>query len=526
MTPRAWLQLTLHAHLPFVRHPEHPRCLEEVWLFEAITECYLPLADMLERLRVDGIPARITLSLSPTLLCMLRDPLLQERYTLYLKDITALCETETNRTSTSRKHRAAAATHLAFLNNARQTWEACGGDLPAVFKFHYNSESIELITTAATHGYLPLLQPHATSVNAQLAVALETFEQHMGFRPRGFWLPECGFYPGLEKILSAHGIEYITLESHGLLNALPPPPTGVHAPIRCPGGPAAFARDPACAETVWSSKIGYPGHPNYREYYRDAIHQPDIDPATATPFKLPDVTLPAGLKFWRITGETDNKGSYDHVVAAATAREHARDFLDGLLARADNASATPPLYVAPYDAELFGHWWFEGPLWLEKVIRAAHASPGTVALTTGWQTLRRSGAAHAAQPAQSSWGQGGYHRYWINPDTEWLFPLLRDAANRLAALIKHHKPEPDTLTDRALRQAARCLLLAQASDLPFILRTGTTLDYAQRRIRELLTRFDYIHSMIENQKIDEAELDTLETLDACFSQFNYKVFAD
>ena len=221
---RGYLALVLHAHLPFVRHPEHPRFLEEHWLYEAITDAYVPLLEVLSE-RTGRHPGPcLTLSLSPTLVAMLGDPLLQARFLDYLGRRTRLCEAEVLRRRGDPRLAALALGYRERLAGLAGLYrDRLGGDLVGAFAALAKAGVIELMTTAATHGYLPLLRTQPAAVRAQLGVGQDAFEAVFGYRSAGLWLPECGYYEGLEADIAAAGFRYTLVDSHGLTGAVPPP---------------------------------------------------------------------------------------------------------------------------------------------------------------------------------------------------------------------------------------------------------------------------------------------------------------
>ena len=357
----AYLALVLHAHLPFVRHPEHERFLEEDWFFEALTETYLPLLDVLEGLARDGIRYRLTFSLSPTLLSMLSDPLLQQRYRDYLDQRLHALAGEHERTLGDPDFHPLVQFYTERYQHLRRRFvDDCAMDVSQSFRRLMEAGHIEIITCAATHGYLPLLAVNEESLYAQLAMAVRTHERILGRRPRGIWLPECGYFPGLETVLAQFGLDYFFVDTHGLLNADPRPKYGVHRPVRTPGGPAVFARDYESSKQVWSTDEGYPGHAAYRDFYRDAGF--DVDAPHMHTLRHAGIATFTGLKYHRITGKTDLKEPYHPERARACAADHAAHFAHNRakqLARLAASFDRSPIVVCPYDAELFGHWWFE-----------------------------------------------------------------------------------------------------------------------------------------------------------------------
>ena len=204
--PQGFQCIVLHAHLPYVRHPEYESFLEENWLFEAITETYLPLILGLQRLRAAGVKDCLTLSLSPTLLTMLRDPFLQERYLAHVDKLRQLARQEVRRTRGDPAFAPLARLYQERLEETVEVFEQQHGrDLVAAFAQLQADGVLELITTAATHGYLPLLKAEPAAVRAQLLVGAQTFQSMLGFPAKGVWLPECGYYPGLEGVIEEAG---------------------------------------------------------------------------------------------------------------------------------------------------------------------------------------------------------------------------------------------------------------------------------------------------------------------------------
>lgn len=523
---KGFLGIILHAHLPYVRHPEHESFFEENWLFEAITECYIPLLSVLDRLQQDNVNYRLTISLSPPLISMLRDELLQTRYLRHLHKLLDLAEKEVVRTRKKPEYQKLARLYRrVFLNALTSYQERYQCDLVAAFVAHQAAGKLELITCAATHGFLPLLSISETAVRNQIKVGVETFKSNLGFAPDGFWLPECGYYPGLEAVLKDAGIKYFFVDSHSILNASQPPRYGVYAPLDCGNGVAAFARDPESSQQVWSSKQGYPGDFDYREYYRDIGFDLDLD--YLAPYILEGKTrINTGIKYHRVTGENIPKDIYQPKKAGLKARLHAQDFIDKRQRQIDALSAEmdrPPIIVAPYDAELFGHWWFEGPQWLEWVLRLASENTNGIQSVSCSDYLNQQTSLQIATPSASTWGDQGYSSYWINEANDWIYPFLHKAGSQMENFVAELRGiTVSPLQERALNQAVRSILLAQASDWPFIMKSGTTIDYANKRITDHLARFNYLYDSLRKGKIDERYLTALEIMDNIFPDIDFR----
>lgn len=241
--PLGYLAIVLHAHLPFVRHPESDYVLEEEWLFEAITETYLPLLQVFEGWKRDGIDFKLTLSLTPPLISMLQDELLQQRYDRHLAGLQALIDKEVRSDRSGGHIRYLAEYYRQEFAEVRALWERYDRDLVGAFRQFFESNNLEIMTCCATHGYLPLVKMYPQAVWAQIQVACEHYEQTFGCAPKGIWLPESAYYEGLEYAIAAAGLRYFLMDGHGLLYARPRPRYGTYAPIFTEAGVAAFGRD-------------------------------------------------------------------------------------------------------------------------------------------------------------------------------------------------------------------------------------------------------------------------------------------
>jgi 1,4-alpha-glucan branching enzyme len=526
--PKGYLLLVLHAHLPYVRHPEYDRFLEERWFFEAVTETYIPLIKFFDRLRAEHTPFKLTLSISPTLANMMEDPLLRERCLRHLDMSVALAEKECERTKDWHDVNFLSWMYKRLFDEARQVFvERCDTRLLSVFKEYSDQGDLELITCAGTHGYLPLLCSEPMSVKAQVFAAVQEHERLFGQAPRGMWVPECAFYPGLEQVLASAGIRYFLTDAHGIEHADPKPLFGVHAPLYTPSGVAAFGRNPATSRLVWSSRIGYPADFNYREYYRDIGFDLHQDYMEAFQYAK-GVRTQTGIKYHRITGPTQDKHLYNPDWAKDTCERHARDFVGRCRdqsSRVGYRMPFPPVLVSPYDAELFGHWWFEGPQWIYHVIREI-SHQQDLALSTPGEYLNQHPIQQKAMPGPSSWGRNGFHEHWANAKTAFMWRPLHEAAVRMTVTVQR-TPQlvQGSLPDRTLRQAGRELLLAQSSDWPFIITNGTTEEYAKRRFQDHLNRFHDLLQDFDTQQIDNGKLEALEYMDAVFPELDYRLFA-
>ena len=526
MSLQGYLSIVLHAHLPFIRHPEYPDFLEEDWLFEAMTETYIPLLRMMRRRTDDQIRFRLTMSLTPPLCEMLADPLLQERYARHLDKLSELAEQQRIEKRGTPFHDAAASAADELAETKRLFNEEWHRQILPVFKGFQDQGSLEIITCGCTHGFLPLMATDEAR-RAQISIAVANYKKHFGRAPRGIWLPECAFVPGIDALLAENGITFFILESHGLTQSNPPARYGTFRPVVTPSGVAAFARDLESSRQVWSAEIGYPGHPNYREFYRDCGF--DLPYAQVRPYLHEDgVRRNTGLKFHRITGKLplDRKEPYVPAWAAETAAEHAGNFLFNRQAQCrylKEVLGTTPHITAPYDAELYGHWWYEGPTFLEMLMRKTACDQDEIVMITPSEYLQIETVHQEVMPCLSSWGANGFFEVWLNDGNDWIYPHLHCAEERMVELTRKF-PNADGDLRRALNQAARELVLAQASDWAFIITTNTSVEYAEKRTRDHISRFNGIYFQIMENRLEMNWIAELEWKDNIFAEIDYHAY--
>jgi 1,4-alpha-glucan branching enzyme len=526
MAPPGYLALVLHAHLPYVRHPEHPQFLEEDWLYEAITETYVPLLALLEGLERDAVPACFSLTLTPTLCHMLRDPLLCQRYSARLDRLVDLARAESERNCRNEAPGRIAAFYLARLEDVREAWHhRWKGDLVAAFAHFADVGLIELITCAATHGFLPLMEVVPEAMRAQILIGRDAHREHFGRDPRGIWLPECAYSPALDSLLQEADLRWFVIDAHGLMFASPRPRYAIYAPCFTPAGPAVFGRDRDSSRQVWSAEEGYPGDPAYRDFYRDIGF--DLPLEQLAPFFLNKQRRFTGLKYHRITGRGGDKDWYRRDWALGAADHHAGHFLQSRsaqIAELRRHMNVPPLVLSPFDAELFGHWWFEGPEWLNFFLRKAACDQTEFRLTTPSQYLAKHSTHQMLAPAASSWGHKGYWEVWLEESNAWIYPHLHTAARRMVEMARTHVATDSPLLERALSQAARELLLAQSSDWAFLMKTGTARAYATKRTEGHLHRFTRLYEQVSNRAIEEPFLANCEARDNIFRTLNWRYY--
>ena len=558
MQKKGYVSFVLHAHLPFIHHPESDDYLEESWLYEAISETYLPLLKYFKMLVDEKVNFRITMSMTPPLLSMLDSKLLQKKYIKYLENLIELSEKEIKRTTFNKKINKLSHYYFErYSEDLRLFRDVFKCDIISQFKHFQDIGVLEIITCGATHGYFPILYVNEKTVRAQIAVGVQTYERFFGRKPRGIWLPECGYVPEADKYLREFGLDYAIVESHGVLYANPTPIYGTLAPIVSPDGFTVFGRDMESSRQVWSSINGYPGDFNYRDFYKDIGYETDYE--YIKPYIAHNgVRVHTGIKYHRITGKTDNKDIYDIGWAKDSAEKQAGHFLNSRTNQIENASKymdKPPIVLCPYDAELYGHWWYEGPYWLYILFKKIYYDECNFEVITPSEYIDKYPEIQQCTPCRSSWGANGYSEVWLNPSNDYAHKHLHKAGDRMCELaynFRNVKPDLDKLEYeiselrknkksvtkitstkkykdlklqlRALNQAARELLLLQSSDWLFIITNNTMVDYAHRRIKDHTGRFTRLYNELNSGKIDKKFLEDIELKDAIFPDIDYRIY--
>ena len=571
--PLGRLCLVLHGHLPYVlHHGGWPH--GEAWLFEAAAETYLPLIQLLDHLadreRPGVAPIRLTLGLTPVLLEQLASPYFRTAFVDYLSQQRRRAADDQARFDQLGEpdNAALARRWAAFYEQQHGAFQRCRGDLPRCFAAHARAGRVELLTSAATHAYLPLLL-NDSSIRAQLSVGLHISERHLGIRPTGLWLPECAYRPavagwrppvfpggahavdsvdrpGLEAAIAPLGLSHFFVDTHLIARAVPIAFQEAGALVstsaalaywdtaRAWGSPlepvtlaraegdsaglAAFGRHPRVSEQVWSGVIGYPGSGEYLEFHR----------------KHPD----SGLRYHRVTSHQTpmaDKAAYDPAAVAGKVYEHAQHFcrvIRQLLA--DHAARTgrAGTIVAPFDAELFGHWWFEGPQFLADVLLTL-AHDGSVEVVTPQQVLIDTPPDKLVTLPEGSWGAGGGHDVWLNDQTRWLWETEYRCETRFADLLGRLPWRAGGVVAGHLQRCARELLLLQSSDWPFVIHSQGGVDYAITRFAGHAARFDRIAHIAEQTAaslplthVQETELAEADAHDTVFPDLDLTQWLD
>jgi 1,4-alpha-glucan branching enzyme len=524
---KGYLALVLHAHLPFIRHPEYEDFLEEDWFFEAMCETYIPLLDVYERLTAEGTDFRVTMSITPPLCNMMADELLRERFRRYYSLRLELAEKEVIRNRNTAFYDVAKMYETKFRRIRELYEDYYHGRILDGFKKFQDMGKLEIITCGATHGFLPL-ELRKEAVHAQIKLAADDYRKHFGRGPRGIWLAECAYNPGDDVFLKAQGIRFFFLETHGIIYGSPRPRYGVYATVYCPSGVAAFGRDMESAQQVWSAETGYPGDSRYREFYRDLGY--DLEYDYVKPYLHQDgVRRNIGMKYCKITGKVqlNEKAPYNPAEAREMAASHAGNFMfnrERQIEHLNSFLGRKPIVVSMYDAELYGHWWYEGVDFLEFLFKKIHHDQKAIKMVTPSEYLSIHPDNQVVQPSMSTWGDKGYNEVWLNGTNDWMYRHLHKQVDRMVELANKF-PDADGTLRSALNQCAREVVLGMSSDWAFLMTVGTAKNYSTKRFVAHTHRFNGLYEQIMGNRLEEAWLKDLEWRDNIFPEMNYRVFS-
>lgn len=536
--------LVLHSHLPYCRKAGVWPFGEE-WVFEAMAETYIPLLDTIDYLADKNALGSFTVGFTPVLLDQLQDPYMLLRFDEYLETKIAAAEADIMRFSSESewrlqelakfyKDRYEGVRNSFYLRHNR--------DLVNAFKALQDRGLIQILAGAATHAYLPLLSTD-TSIYSQLKLGYDVYSRSFGRPPQGIWLPECGYRPptessSVDRVLADLGYSCFVVDAHAIEGGSPidvysdrvmrKPQARAAAskrdytaylPYLVSGSDiAVLGRNQRTALQVWSSEWGYPGDGNYREFHRR-------DPVS-------------GFSYWKVTSrlvDISAKEVYHPDAALGRAKEHANHFVDlveRLLLEFNGETGKQGVIVAPFDVELFGHWWMEGLDWLRWALEGLSKSPH-VEVVSASNYLEKHPPNEEIDLLESSWGLGGAHYIWDNDLTNWMWQEIHNAEKEIEGMTlkvsdrERQADDNSSLRDRILKQVAREAMLLQSSDWPFLVTTEQARDYGERRFLEHKHRFDRLVHALTGDAISPDivnYLEQLESIDAVFPQIDFTAF--
>ncbi len=505
--------LVVHTHQPYVRkNGAWP--VGEDWLYQVMSETYIPLLRMLAQLEDEGLSPCLAVTMTPVLCEQLADPYIQERFVAYLDTMARNAESDIRDFEyfADKERRALAESYYQDYMRKRLAFLTIDGDLLAALASFEASGMVETIASAATHAFLPGLADWR-SVRYQVQLGLESHRRHLGVDPAGFWIPECAYREGLETLLEAEGVRYMLVDPTAFLDGLPPTYPCFVGSSRV----AAIARSDRAHENAWDESVGYPTDDVYvdsTKYYNGS-----------------------GLHYWRVTGpgvSIEDKAVYEPLAAQVRALDHARHFIDDVTEElggtppppGDEPSQSPgpaPIVLASYDTEFFGHGWKEGVYWLEVTLRSLEQCRG-LRMTTPSLYLDDNAPSRAASLRETTWGTGKDDSTWINPSTRWMWDRLGEAQEKMFALAgSRSKGEA---YGRALAQAAREVLLLESSDWPYMVAKDRAKGYSIERFNAHSERFQKIAGALERDELEklEPELTEIEEVDNIFQQLDLDTF--
>ena len=521
MNNRNIISFVLNGNAPFVRHPELLNPPQELWFFESISETYIPLLEVFDRLDKEYIPFRMAISLSPVLCHMLGDELLIQRYLEYTDRQIIFGEQELQRTAGDPGLNALVRYFYNRIVEKKAFFsERYENNIIKGFEYYQKKGRLEILTTAATHSFLPFFASCPEAIRSQFEVAISAHRQNFGKSPQGFWLPELGWKAELDIWLRTYNLGYTIVDTHALAFARPFAEKGTFYPVRTSQGIVAFGRDFNACQAMTEIKKD----PVFRDNSRDQG------------FELPSESLSmffssqgsrTGTGYKYNAAESSKSVLYDPGKARQNAQNHVLSFLDSVVSRLKSAAElmnSPAISLCAFDADSFGRFWHEGPEFIEALFREG-IKGGEVQFMTPTEFYCKQDAAtfQMVTPEFSSWGTNGYAETWLDASSDWMYRHTMRALDRMVEMVERF-PDNTGLKERALNQATRELLLAISSDWPKMLYNQENTDYAHSRIESSLRNFTTIYEALGSNYISTEWLTQLEKRNNIFPNINYRVF--
>lgn len=498
---------------------------EEELLFTAISETYLPLLSMFERLDIDSVPFKLSLVLTPTLCAQLADYDVQTRFVEWLDRLVALGEKEVSQLPEGSPRWIQAESCLERIRaNRRDFVEFYKGDLLSAFRYYADRDTIELLATAATSTFLPHYADIPEAINAQIEAGLQSHRQFFGVVPDGFWLPAMGYSANIEQILLKYGFTYSVLDSHGLLFGKPLPVNGIFSPIRCQNGFVFFARDFSSEAEILGTD-GFINNGVYRNQDRDLAFEAAANELSDF-IPLGKERVASGYKYWRRGGST-GEDWYDKDAAIKQAKIDALSFVATRAEKLNKAEtmlqSSDLSMTCTFDARIFGQLWHEGIFWLEQVFRAAAVSPD-LQTAHACDLFSKKSSFQELVPFMSAATGTGYGENLLDTSNDWMLQYSRKACERMISLAERF-PDDNGFKARALNMAAKEVLLSMSLDWPIMLHDKTYPEYAEAQFKNNVLAFTTVFDSLGANSISTEWLTNMEQEHPLFPWINYRIFS-
>lgn len=519
------LIFALHAHLPYLSCEGQSSTPAErvrlAWIFEALTETYLPLIDVLERQEGTETPC-LTLCLSPTLLYMLENPRVQELYMEYLNQRIEFAKQEEVRLGSDKAFSALPFFYEQRFIAIRELWKRVSslpGGVCQVFRKLASNGIVELMATTATHIYLPAYQMYDEVAKLQISAGLEDFHRHFDCSSAGFWLPECGYYDGLDYVLAEKGVKYFISSSRAVIQADPPADSGVFQPVQTPAGLLAFPLYRGMAALLGGTDESYSGRSVYRDFDRDVGEALSIE--RLDPLLVEGARVPTGFKYHRQRGAAQEESGdvslvYDPEKAEKAAKEDSALFsnaVHALLCEVEQTGEKSPILTCAFDAELFGHYWFEGTTFLSSFFNQSRTASYELVTPSSAASLVQSGEKEVQQGVclvESSWSAKETSRIWVDGSNSWVYGYTYAIILQWLTIERQFQ-EQSYVIDHYKAQLTREMLLSQSSDWLYMLNYGVSTRFAENMIKKYAEGFNNLYEQLVLRKLKIPYLQDLET---------------
>lgn len=517
------LVLVICGHQGYIRHIDEDRDYgpENDILFSAISQTYLPLVNLLNKLKDDGISFKISLVLSPILCSLLSDAIIQEQYIQWLDRRIAFGEKEVLRLKGDSLLLKNAEACLEKAKQDKIDFEECyNRNLLREFSRLAKSGNVELLATAGSYAFLPHYSDMTEVLNAQIETGIYSHKYFFGSAPEGFWLPYMGYSDGIEKNLRSYGINYTILDSHGILFSKETPDFGIFKPVRSNNSLVLFARDEETPSDIENPEFGYMNNPVYKAQNRDVCFE--LSSSEIMDF-IPENKARANSLYRYWAREKENSVVYDKSIALEQAKKDAISFLTAKNNKLNEAAKLVDgdvSLVCTLDASVLGQDWAEGIYWLENVIRENKES----SFVSCSSLIVNQFKLPKITPYVSANSGTGYGEDLLDSSNSWMIRYTRKMGERMVDLAERF-PSDTGLKARLLNLGAKELMLAQSAEWPKMIHDGNFPEYVEDYFKSCVLAFTAVFDSLGSNTVSTEWLTSLEKKHCLFPWMNYRIFS-
>ncbi|MBP5403149.1 MAG: DUF1957 domain-containing protein [Treponema sp.] len=523
------ISLLINLHHPYIRNAEESsldNAQENALFFEKISNVYIPLLNMLSNLEKDKVEAKIAIVFSSPLCALMSDPSIKKQYVNYLDNLIEFGKKEVLRTKTVKELNKSAVEYLEnVMETKRYFTEVYEQNLLKYFSMFFKKGIIEILATCGTYMFMPHYADMSEILNAQVETGLYSVRYYFGMSAEGFFLPELGYAPGIEKTLRMYGVNYTIVPSQSFLLGEVTPENGIFTPARCYNCLSLFATD--------KINLKYNSNPVYKNKNKDIAWE--LEPSEITPFiKKGQARTGSGFCYWNNSYSDADSNSknfkkpefiYNSENAKNQTLIDAEDFVSSYKSRLEEASKiiknNDVSLTCVFDDEMLYQTWSEGLVWFENVVRKFSESGIKVASFS--DLLYDKYSLQKIVPYFASGSAESYGEDYLSNKNGYMLRYLKKACERIVDLAERF-PDDSGLKVRLLNLGSRELMLAQSSEWAKMIETDYYADYAKKAFKESIIAFTAVFDALGSNTVSTEWLCNLEKEHPIFPWMNFRIF--